>query len=270
MAKRILTAVIWLPIVVLLIAFAPIWFIALVISALSAGGVYELLWATGFVKQRRLCVYSGICAALMPIWTLFGSDLRILLAGIFVFVCVCFFDGMFHQGKVKFEMVSAALFGAIIVPCFLSAFLRLEMTMNMRLIMALPLVYAFISDAGGYFVGRVCGKHKMAPSLSPKKTWEGSVGAVVFAMIGGALFGLVAQYGAGLQPNYLALVLLGIPMSVISQFGDLVFSYIKREFGIKDYGKLFMGHGGVLDRFDSVIFAAPALELLLFLIPIFS
>ena len=86
MAKRILTAVIWLPIVVLLIAFAPIWFIALVLSALSAGGVYELLWATGFVKQRRLCVYSGICAALMSIWTLFGSDLRILLAGIF---CVC-------------------------------------------------------------------------------------------------------------------------------------------------------------------------------------
>ena len=72
------------------------------------------------------------------------------------------------------------------------------------------------------------------------------------------MFGAVAHYGFGLQPNYAVLGLLGIALSVISQFGDLVFSYIKREFGIKDYGRIFMGHGGVLDRFDSVLFITPA------------
>ena len=270
MAKRILTAVIWLPIVGLAIAFAPMWGFALGLSALSAVGVYELLWATGFVRQKRLCVYGCVFAALVPVWTYFGADVRLLLLGLFAFVAICFLDGMLHQGQVKFEMVSGALFGAIIVPLFLSSFLRLEQSMGMRLILVLPLLYPFISDAGGYFVGRICGKHKLAPALSPKKTVEGSLGAIVFAVVGGLLFGALAQFGAGLHPNYLVLALLGVPLSIVSQFGDLAFSYIKREFGIKDYGKIFMGHGGVLDRFDSVIFAAPALELLLYVTPIFS
>ena len=269
MAKRILTAVIWLPIVAVGFAFAPIWVIMLAISALSAVGVYELLWATGFVKQKRLCAYSMIFAALVPVWTYFGSPFPALLAGVFIFTALCFLDGMLHQSQIKFGMVGGALFGALMIPCFLSAFLRLEMGMETRLILALPLIYPFISDAGGYFVGRICGKHKLAPSLSPKKTVEGSIGAIVFAVVGGILFGLLCQFGFDMHPNYITLALLGIPLSIISQFGDLTFSYIKREFGIKDYGKLFMGHGGVLDRFDSVIFAAPALELLLYFIPIF-
>ena len=266
MAKRILTAVIWLPIVALGFAFAPIWVIMLAISALSAIGVYELLWATGFVRQKRLCAYSMFFAALVPLWTYFGSYFPLLLAGVFLFTALCFLDGMLHQAQAKF---GGALFGALLIPCFLSAFLRLEMSMETRLIFALPLIYPFISDAGGYFVGRVCGKHKLAPSLSPKKTVEGSIGAIVFSVAGGVLFGALCQFGFDLEPNYLALALLGIPLSVVSQFGDLTFSYIKREFGIKDYGKLFMGHGGVLDRFDSVIFAAPALELLLYVVSIF-
>jgi phosphatidate cytidylyltransferase len=166
-------------------------------------------------------------------------------------------------------MVSIALFGALIVPSFLSAFLRMESAWGTRLLFALPLVYAFLSDAGGYFIGRFLGKHKLAPSLSPKKTVEGSVGALVFAVLGGLLFGLVSQEVFSMEPNYLTLALLGLPISLISQFGDLTFSYIKREFGVKDYGNLFLGHGGVLDRFDSVIFAAPTLELLLWLTPAF-
>ena len=270
MAKRILTAVIWLPIAALGFAFAPVWAIALAISALSVVAVYELLWATGLVRQKRLCVISAVFAALVPLWTYYSSEFYLLLLGAFLLVSLCFLDGMLHQAKVKFEMVCAALFGALIVPCFLSSFLRMEMEMETRLIFYLPLIYPFISDAGGYFAGRLFGKHKLAPELSPKKTIEGSIGAVLFAVVGGLLFGAVAHYGFGLQPNYAVLGLLGIPLSVISQFGDLVFSYIKREFGIKDYGRIFMGHGGVLDRFDSVIVAAPALELLLHFVPIFS
>lgn len=269
MAKRILTAVIWLPIVVIGFAFAPIWGIALAISILSAVGAYELLWATGFVKERTLCVYGCVFAALMPFWTYFGSNLQVLLLAVLLLVSLCFLHGMLHHAGVKAEMVAGVFFAALIVPCFLSAFLRLETAMGTRLIFALPLVYPFISDAGGYFAGRFFGKHKLAPALSPKKTVEGAVGAVIFSVLGGLAFGAVAQYGFDLAPNYLALGLLGVPLSIISQFGDLVFSYIKREFGVKDYGKIFMGHGGVLDRFDSVIFAAPALELMLCVVSIF-
>lgn len=270
MAKRILTAVIWLPIVCLGFAFAPVWGIAAAISALSAIAVYELLWATGFVRRKSLCAYSMVIAALVPLWSYCGADSRWMLAAVFLFTAVCFLDAMLHQGEITFEMVAGALFGAFIVPFFLSSFLRMEAESGIRLLFVLPLLYPFISDAGGYFGGRFFGRHKLAPKLSPKKTVEGAIGAILFAVLGGVLYGLYAQYVCGLHPNYMALALFGIPLSIVSQFGDLAFSYIKREFGIKDYGKIFLGHGGVLDRFDSVIFAAPALELLLYVIPVFG
>ena len=116
--KRILTAVIWLPIAALGFAFAPVWAIALAISALSVVAVYELLWATGLVRQKRLCVISAVFAALVPLWTYYSSEFYLLLLGAFLLVSLCFLDGMLHQAKVKFEMVCAALFGALIVPCF--------------------------------------------------------------------------------------------------------------------------------------------------------
>lgn len=269
MATRILTAVIWIPILVLLFAFAPIWGVTLAVSIISAIGVYELLWATGFIKEKRLCIYGCTFAAVIPIWTYFSGELYLLLAATLVLVSICFLDGMLHRAAVKFEMVSGVLFGAIIIPCFLSAFLRMEMSMDTRLMFALPLLYSFCSDAGGYFAGRLFGKHKLAPNLSPKKTVEGAIGAIVFAVVGGFVFALVAQYCFGMSPNYLVLALIGIPLSITAQFGDLVFSYIKRQFGIKDYGKVFVGHGGVLDRFDSVMFVAPTLELLLYAVRIF-
>ena len=265
MAKRILTAVIWLPIVALGFAFAPIWVIMLAISALSAIGVYELLWATGFVRQKRLCAYSMFFAALVPLWTYFGSYFPLLLAGVFLFTALCFLDGMLHQAQVKFGMVGGALFGALLIPCFLSAFLRLEMSMETRLIFALPLIYPFISDAGGYFVGRVCGKHKLAPSLSPKKTVEGSIGGLAGNVLGAVIFAAVMNqwFYAGIVNSYLGMILLGLVCSVVAQIGDLSFSLIKREFGIKDYGHLFLEHGGVLDRFDSVLFVTPLIEIVL-------
>ncbi len=269
MATRILTAVIWIPIIVLLFIFAPIWGIALAISIISAIGVYELLWATGFIKEKRLCVYGCVFAAVIPIWTYFSGELYLLLAATLALVSICFLDGMLHKSTVKFEMVCGVLFGAIIIPCFLSAFLRMEMSAGTRLMLALPLLYSFCSDAGGYFAGRFFGKHKLAPNLSPKKTVEGAIGAVVFAVVGGLAFGLVTQYCFEIPTNYFTLALIGIPLSITAQFGDLVFSYIKRQFDIKDYGKLFVGHGGVLDRFDSVMFVAPALELLLHAVRIF-
>lgn len=269
MGKRIFTALIWLPVAVLLIAYAPMWGLALAIAALSAVGAYELLWATGLVRQRRLCAYSSLFAALTPFWVYFGSNPRVGLAGLFLFVFVCFIDGLIHPKTVTFQMISGSLFGALVVPCFLSAFLRMEQEAQTRLILVIPLLYPFFSDIGGYFVGRFLGKHKLAPELSPKKTVEGSVGAIAFAVIGGLLFGLVAEYCFNTRLDYLILALLGIPVSIISQCGDLVFSYIKREAEIKDYGEIFLGHGGVLDRFDSVIFAAPALEVLLWFIPLF-
>ncbi len=131
----------------------------------------------------------------------------------------------------------------------------------------LPLVSAFTSDASALFAGMAFGRHKLAPELSPKKTVEGAVGGLLGAIACTVLYGYIMQTGFGLAVSYPRLAVYGALGSLISQLGDLFFSYIKRQYGIKDYGNIFPGHGGVLDRFDSVVFCAPLTELLIRILP---
>ena len=122
-------------------------------------------------------------------------------------------------------------------------------------------IAAWGSDTGAYFVGRTIGKRKLAPKLSPKKTVEGAIGGIIIAA------GLLVLYGFILNSqnifnltttDYIALGIFGATGAVLGQAGDLFASSIKRRIGIKDYGKIIPGHGGVLDRFDSILFTAPA------------
>ena len=112
------------------------------------------------------------------------------------------------------------------------------------------------------------GKHKLAPELSPKKTVEGAVGGVAGSVAATLIYGFVmsACFGAA-AVRYGLLILYALLGAVVAPFGDLAFSYIKRQYDIKDYGTIFPGHGGVLDRFDSVIFCAPLLEILIVYFP---
>ena len=134
----------------------------------------------------------------------------------------------------------------------------------------LILCFAWGGDTAAYFAGRAFGKHKLAPHLSPKKTIEGSVGGFLGAALCCVLYGLVIGKVLGHAPVYWVLALYGLLGSLVSQLGDLSFSYIKRQYGIKDYGHLFREHGGVLDRFDSVTFCAPLTYLLLMIVPFFE
>lgn len=126
-----------------------------------------------------------------------------------------------------------------------------------------------LSDTGAYVVGSTMGKHKLAPRLSPKKTWEGAIGAVVFAMAAGAVIGLL---GHGWFPAWPVthFVLAAAVLSVAGQLGDLTESRLKREAGVKDSGNIFPGHGGVLDRCDGFLFAAPVLYYLVKFVPMFA
>ena len=116
-----------------------------------------------------------------------------------------------------------------------------------------------LTDTFAYFVGRKFGKRKLAPLISPKKTVEGSIGGTLIGALSGVIFGLVTN----LIPNLFALILISLIVSIVGQIGDLVASSLKREYNLKDYGKIFPGHGGVLDRFDSQLFASLALYLVI-------
>ena len=136
-------------------------------------------------------------------------------------------------------------------------------------LLILTLYGPWISDVFAYFCGRLFGRHKLIPDVSPNKTVEGAIGGVVFCALAAMLYGFILTVVIGeiASVNYGALALIGALIAVISQIGDLSFSYIKRQYGLKDYGKLLPGHGGVLDRFDSVIFCAPLMEMLIWLLP---
>ena len=177
---------------------------------------------------------------------------------------------------IPFASVTCAIFAGLVFPLMLSCLLRLRMELFGPVLVFLPLVISFGSDTFALFAGMLCGRHKLAPKVSPKKTVEGAIGGLIGGVIGMTLFKLIAdsivlsvdvyppiEMAAGPQFSWAAVFVLGIIGSAISQIGDLSFSVIKREFGVKDYGKLLPGHGGILDRFDSVTFVSPCVWLLL-------
>ena len=131
----------------------------------------------------------------------------------------------------------------------------------------LPFVAAFMGDTGAYFIGRSFGHKKLAPVISPNKTVEGVIGGLATSMLGMLIYAAVLQFGFKFHVNYGLAVLYSLAGTAIDVFGDLCFSAIKRQTGIKDYGNLMPGHGGVLDRFDSMVFVGPLMEALITLLP---
>lgn len=160
--------------------------------------------------------------------------------------------------KYHAEQAFEAVFSFVYVAVMLSFMVLTREGYKGKMTFWLIYLSSWGADTAAYFVGRFCGKHKMAPVLSPKKTVEGAVGGVVGAGIFGLLFSLVFDHGA----SNLEFFVICAAGAVISIFGDLTASAIKRDKGIKDYGNLIPGHGGILDRFDSAIFTAPVIYFL--------
>lgn len=127
-----------------------------------------------------------------------------------------------------------------------------------KVILALFIVWA--TDIGAYMIGRQFGKHKLLPKVSPNKTIEGSLGGILAAVLVGAAF-MLFDKSVYAPHSFLVMLVLIVLFSIFGQFGDLVESAIKRHFGVKDSGKLIPGHGGILDRFDSMIFVFPIMHL---------
>ena len=155
---------------------------------------------------------------------------------------------------------------------------KVRMTDNSNLVLnqmggndLLVFIGAWITDIFAYFCGMLFGrggKHKLIPDVSPKKTVEGAIGGLIAAVLGMLLYMFILDIAFGFTVNYLHAVIYGALGAGGATFGDLMFSVIKRQTGIKDYGKLLPGHGGILDRFDSVTVVAPLAEVLLLILPL--
>lgn len=174
------------------------------------------------------------------------------------FLMLLMFAYVFGFPKFKTEQIATAFLSLFYVGVMLSYIYQVRMMENGEILVWLIFIGAWGSDTCAYCVGMLFGKHKVAPKLSPKKSIEGCVGGVIGAALIGYLFALVFRSWIHdiYNPTFVFAV-IGAASSIISQIGDLAASAIKRNHDIKDYGTLIPGHGGVLDRFDSIIFTAP-------------
>ena len=282
MRTRIITAAVLFCITLPVFIFSHT--VALPISAviLSLFGVFEMLRCLGLAKSKSILIPSLIFGGLLPSGTaLFFFDIAgvaldleaylvICLSSCFFYLLYLFAAGVFLQGKLKFSSIGSAAMMVIYIVFSFTSIVLLRCRENGVFLLYLAFIGPFLTDAFAYFTGILFGKHKLLPAISPKKTVEGSVGGTVFGSASFLLFGWVISLitaahpqivGGVLTPNYGALAIYGLIISVFSQVGDLTMSWIKREFGVKDYGRIFPGHGGVLDRFDSVLITAPLLLL---------
>ena len=268
MKTRIITGLTMTAMLFLLVFVAPKGLAAFVYALMMAIGAYELLYGTGLVRHTRLVLYSCGMAFLITLWSYNNAIHAHLLLLLLVFTAALFIEMMVDHVKVRVSMLAMCFMGGFVVPFLLSAVIRILSWKLGRYYIMMPFVIACVNDAGAYFVGMRWGKHKLAPVISPNKTIEGlfgGIGAAVLIMIG---YCLVLQMTEDFRINYFYAFIYGVLGAGIGAFGDLCFSIIKRQTGIKDYGNLIPGHGGILDRLDSMMMVAPLIEALLILMPV--
>ncbi len=243
--------------------------IGLAVFALALVGVYEYNNAvkSGGYKPVRALGYISCLPLLYPALT--GKSLSDLLAGgplsltgyislsLFILVVIVFCLMIFSDGKYNLADLSVTLFGILYVP-FLISFVTLTRNLeNGYLYIWLIFMGGWVTDTFAYFSGVTLGRTKILPKVSPKKSLEGSIGGVIGCSAAMTVFGALLGDLLGGVPLY-HFIILGVLCGIISQVGDWAASAIKRFVNIKDYGKIMPGHGGVLDRIDSILFVAPA------------
>lgn len=268
MKTRIISGAVFTAVLVLVFFLLPNIVTAIAMAALCAAASYELLFATGLVKNMRLNLYSVLMAILVVIWSHLGCDYGPMLLGLLVYAMLLFGELLISSGKIPVAQLAYCLLSGLLIPFLLSALLRIRNNPAGHILLLIPFIMAYCSDTGAYFIGVCFGKHKMCPNISPKKSWEGFLGGIGVAVVGMLVYAFVLENAADYRVNYYLVVLYGFAGALGSVFGDLMMSVIKRQTGIKDYGNLIPGHGGILDRFDSVLITAPLTEALLLLLPV--
>ncbi len=290
MIKRIATAVVLIPIVLLLVLRAPVALVAVVTAVIALLTTQEFLKLTESygVQPLRKPTYGFVVLFFLLLVLNMGQDKPLLSTEIFGVIAV------FTGSIAAFVFLTIAMrredlrsgYPAAAASAFAIAYIALPLAMLVQLrqqwagafLILYLLLVVWSGDIFAYFVGKAVGRHLMSPRVSPKKTWEGAVASVVASVgIGGALFyyaspvstallqwGLIQRRDGmfGLErPALLPILVLTAVLNIAAQLGDLVESLIKRGAGVKDSGALLPGHGGMLDRIDALLFAAPVLWL---------
>lgn len=272
MRSRLIVAAVAVPVLFVIMFFLPPIFMAGLVAVICAFVVPEFTRAACPDAPALLRISAIVFAALMPLGVLFKNGGGLLAVGLVEVFYI------FAVGIIRFEKERAVpladllkcLFIGLIYPAMMSCLVLLKNGEIGRLLVLLPVVVTWCCDSAAYFAGVYLGKHKVTRLVSPHKSAEGFIGGILGGVLCTVLYGLIVSLTGAAYISIIGLIICGFVGSIACELGDLAYSLIKRETGIKDYGKLIPGHGGMLDRFDSMSFVAPAVWVLYLIIPIFT
>ena len=264
MKTRVLTGVAIFIVIIPIFIFFHTFVGPLFLAVLGFMSVYELSGVTGLKSKWPALIPFYLAAVGVPLIVWFDAT----RGDFFKYCAIIFFllafyilaASVFSKGKLNVADASVLFTMSFYAIVSFDSILMLRHAPKGVYLFLLPFVVSWATDIFAYFSGRLFGRHKLIPEVSPKKTVEGAVGGVIFAALAFALYGWIVK--RTVSADLLVMALAGAVVAVVSQIGDLAMSVIKRRYGIKDYGNLFPGHGGVLDRFDSVLLTAPVVVML--------
>ncbi|MEG0895471.1 MAG: phosphatidate cytidylyltransferase [Oscillospiraceae bacterium] len=257
MKQRIITAVIGLIIFAGVMLFFDTFLFNLVMSIATILVSYELLSA--YKMPKALVVISCMFAGIMPLIVNTHHN-GLSVVAIMVYVAIILAYSLKNFEKITVSQTATAFFLTIVYTFSLISFIYIRdlyPVIQSLYFVLLAFACAWGTDSGAYFVGRFFGKKKLSPKLSPNKTIEGFIGGLFSGVIICVIISLIFGYFYNIQINYFVLIPLTFASCLIGVYGDLFASMIKRQCGIKDFGYIMPGHGGMMDRFDSVLFCAP-------------
>lgn len=246
----------------------------LVISVIAIMALTELYSALGYFNRNKTLTSFGYIAGVSILLSsiVFNFDDEIIppawMMILVAYLLVLMIYMVLTHNRTSFADITSGFVSTVYGVLFLSHLILIRNLPEGYFLIWTPVIIAWLSDTMAYTFGMLFGKHKLIPSVSPKKTVEGAIGGVLGSVVFMLIFGFICEFFCGKSVNYINIVILGVLGSILSQFGDLTASCIKREYNIKDYGNLLPGHGGILDRFDSVIVVAPFVYYFNALLPI--
>ena len=276
MKQRLTTAVIAIAIMIPFLIFSRSPAFLVLVTFLSVCAAYELLGCVGLRGNILVCIPTYILSLSAIITTRYpvmdaANFFMELLFQLFIYIIFLFSVVVFSKNKIKFGDAAVLTIMMIYVLFGFASLVRLrDVAYHGTFIFFLALIFPWVSDSFAYFCGRFFGKHKLIPEVSPKKTVEGAVGAIICTCICSVFYGIICDCFFHVHVNYVTLSIMGLLISLIAQCGDLIASVVKRSYGIKDYGFLLPGHGGVLDRFDSTIATTSVVYIFCLMFPFFE
>jgi phosphatidate cytidylyltransferase len=253
---RVITAAVGVPLIILAIWFGDPWpWFTLLIAAAALAGTYEFYHMANFDRKEPL-IYLGLLWSLALVLSPHYQNPDVLPIVITAAMLISLILLLLRPSREKaFHNWAWMIVGALYVGWMLSYWLNLRRLVDGQNWVYLAMLTTFANDTGAYFIGRARGKHKLAPKISPAKTWEGAIGGLICAILAAIVIATVLKLlGPPFIFKYWQIILLGFLVSLFAQLGDLIESLLKRNMGVKESGNLLPGHGGILDRFDSLIF----------------